>query len=144
MAENTQRENLDSVLTFIFLKRLMTPITRSKAYRMQLIDATGRVIKKPETDEEKAALTLLDKFVFKVKRLLGSKLTQLNNFLFLQTLSNDFYNKLVVRGSIEQRAEIKRLQKDIDKIAEKNDTTIDGILYTLLHENIRDNWEKEK
>lgn len=138
---DTKRETLDSVLTFIFLKKLMTPITKMPAYKKGLVDNTGKVIKTPETPDERASLTLLDKFMFKMKRLLGSKRTQLNNFLFLQTLSNDFYNKLVVRGSVEQRAEIKRLQRDIDKIAEANNTTVDGILYTLLHENIRDNWE---
>lgn len=139
---DSKRETLDSVLTFIFLKKLMTPITKSNAFKMKIVDTTGRVIKEPETDDEKAALTLLDKFIFKMKRLLGSKLTQLNNFLFLQTLSNDFYNKLVVRGSVEQRAEIKRLEKDINKVAESNGTTVDGILYTLLHEEIRNNWSK--
>lgn len=135
MANN--KTNLDSILTFIFLKKLMAPIIKTDAYSMELVNNVGKVIKVPETEEEKNALTVLDKFVFKLKRLLGSKMSQLNNFLFLQTLNNDLYNKLIVKGSIQQRAEIKRIQRDIDKLQEKYEAELSDILYGLLNEEIR-------
>jgi len=131
------RTNIDSVLTYMFLKKIMTPIVKTPAYKLGLVNNVGKVIKTPETDEEKSSLTILDKFVFKLRRLLGTKLTQLNNFLFLQTLSNDFYNKLIVKGSIEQRAEIKRISRDLDKVSEKYNCDFDDLLYLITNEQTR-------
>ena len=135
----TDKSNVDKILTYVFLKKLVSPIVRTEAYKLGIVNNTGRVIKEPKTDKEKSSLTILDKTIFKLRRMLGSKISQLNNFLFLQTLSNDFYNKLVVRGSIEQRAEIKRIVKDVDKLAEKYDCEVDDILKTMLTEQIRSN-----
>jgi len=143
MAVNFEsRTNIDSVLTYMFLKKIMTPIVKTPAYKLGLVNNVGKVIKKPVTDAEKSTLTILDKFIFKLRRLLGTKLTQLNNFLFLQTLSNDFYNKLIVKGSIEQRAEIKRITRDIDKIAEKYDCDVTDLVYLIANEETRNNGVK--
>lgn len=113
-----KHENIDSVILFIVIKKIVTPITRTDAYKFGLVDNAGKVIKIPKTDEEKEALTTLDKFIFKLKRLLGAKLTVLNKFLYLQTLNNDFYNKLIIKGTIDTRSEIKRIKKDVEKIQE--------------------------
>jgi hypothetical protein len=130
------KENIDNIITYIFIKKLVTPITKSAAYRMGLVNNAGRMVKKAETPEEKNAFTLLDKLIFKLKRLLGSKLINLNSFLYLTTLSNDFYNKLISRGSVNQRAEIIRIKRDMEKLSEKYDTDIDGLIETLMVENI--------
>jgi len=111
-----QKENIDNILTYILIKKLVTPIVKTPAYRLGLVNAAGKIIKKPKTDEEMMALTTLDKIIFKLKRLLGGKLLILNSFLYLSTLNNDMYNKLVVRGTINQRAEILRIKNDVDKI----------------------------
>ena len=129
--------NIDSMMSYMFMKKLMTPIIKTEAYDMGLVNNVGKVTKTPESREEKSALTVLDRFIFKMRRLLGGKLSQLNNFLYLQTLNNNFYNKLIVKGSIQQRAEIKRLVNDIDKVAEKYEIEVDDIIYGLLNENIR-------
>ena len=64
------------------------------------------------------------------------------SFLYLSTLSNDFYNKLVVKGSIAQRAEIIRIKKDIQKLAEKYDRDdFQSVLQTLIVENIKNKGE---
>lgn len=133
-----QREDIDNIILYIILKKLITPFTRTKSYALGLINNAGRVIKQPETEEEKHALTMLDRLIFKLKRLLGSKLINLNSFLYLSTLTNDFYNKLVVKGSINQRAEIIRIKKDIQKLAEKyNRDDFQDVLKTLLIENMQ-------
>ena len=137
-----QREEIDNIISYILIKKLVQPITRSVAYRLGLINNAGRVIREPNTEKEKMALTVLDKLVFKLKRLLGGKLINLNSFLYLSTLSNDFYNKLVVKGSIAQRAEIIRIKKDIQKLAEKYDRDdFQGVLHTLMVENIKNKGE---
>ena len=116
----------------------MTPITKSDAFKTGLINNTGKLLREPETDKEKASLTILDKFMFKMKRIMGGKMSQLNNFLFIQTLNNDFYNKLVVKGSIESRAEIKRIQKDVSKINERFDCNMEELMKILIKEEIID------
>jgi len=141
---NNQRENIDNIISYILIKKLVTPITRTKTYSLGLVNNAGRVIKEPETEAERHALTVLDKLVFKLKRLLGSKLINLNSFLYLSTLSNDFYNKIVVKGSIGQRAEIIRIKKDIQKLAEKyNRDDFHGVLQTLLIEDIQNKGESD-
>lgn len=134
---NERKENIDNILTYIFIKKLIQPITQTDAYRQGIVNNAGRVMKKPETEKEKQAFTTFDKLIFKLKRLLGSKLINLNSFLYLTTLSNDFYNKLVVRGSVNQRAEILRIKKDLEKLSEKYNTDIDGIVQTLIVEKIK-------
>lgn len=135
MATKKQREEIDTIVSFILIKKLVTPITRTDAYKMKLVNSAGRVIREPKTDKENAALTLLDRVVFKLKRLLTTKIANLNNFLYTVTLTNDFYNKLVVRGSIRQRAEIQKIMKDVSKLSEEHNISVDELVEVLLHDN---------
>lgn len=49
---------------------LATPIEKSDAYKMGIINADGKKIKNPTTSSEKDAYSLLQRFVFKVQRAL--------------------------------------------------------------------------
>ena len=132
-----ENSNIDSILTYILIKKLVTPIVKTKAYDLGLVDTAGHLIKKPESEDEKSALTVFDKFIFKLKRLLGSKLTNLHRFLYLQTLNNDFYSKIIVKGSVENRAEIQRIKKGIDALSEQFNTDLINILMGILNEELR-------
>lgn len=123
----------------MLIKKLVLPIVRTKAYKLKLVNAAGKIIKDPQTKTELAALTPLDRFVFKLKRLLGGRLVNLHKFLYTQTLHNDFYNKLIVKGTVEQRSEIRRIKKDVKMKLENNNINIDDIL--LLLEDYGDNDE---
>ena len=126
---------IDSVLTFLFLKKLMTPITNTKAYELGLINEMGHLIREPETIEEHESVTLLDKTIWKIRRLLGSKLGSLRSFLWLQTHdSNKFYANLVLKGSAEKKASIKRIKRDVERVAESNGCSTEELLYTILQE----------
>ena len=64
----------DVVLTYQFLKRFALPFTKWKAYKLGIIDANGRVLKKRSslvTAEERAALGTFDLIVLNLKRLLA-------------------------------------------------------------------------
>jgi len=135
MAKKDKSE-IDTIMSYIFIKKLVLPIIRTDAYKLKLVNGSGRVIKEPKTDKEFEALTLLDRVIFKLKRLLGTKLVNLNNFLYMKTINNDFYNKLVVRGTISQRAEIKRIAKDIKDIKEKYNMETDDVIYSLIQEEL--------
>ena len=138
MASLEQRSNIDSIVGYIIIKKLTTPIVRTAAYKKGIVNNAGRQVRDPQTDIERQSFTLLDKIVFKLKRLLGGKISNFNNFLYLQTMSNDFYNKLIVRGTIKQRSEIDRIQKDIKHIKEKYDASTEELVTYLINEDIKE------
>ncbi len=133
---SNNKQNLDSIITFIVLKKLITSFTQTNAYKLNLINASGKVIKIPQTEEEKNSLTILDRLIFKIKRLLGSKLLNLNKFFYLKTLNIDFYQKLMVKGNIEQRAEIIRINKDITNLQEKYNLPLEDLLSIYIKEEL--------
>jgi len=136
-----QKQNTDAILGYIFLKKLITPIVRSDSYKKGLVNSSGKIIKQPITDDEKESLTLLDRVIFKIKRLLGGKLSTLNQFLWLATQSDSFRNKLVSIGSVQQRVEILRIEKDLKKLMENHNLTFDKYLQLLISEQLDDDQE---
>ena len=74
-----QRQKIDDILSYAVIKKLVTPVTKTQAYKLGLVDTKGKIIRNPETDEEEMALSIFDKFMFRLKNLLGSKISQLNN-----------------------------------------------------------------
>ena len=61
---------LDAVVVIRLLKLLSTPIQKSKAFQLGIINNDGKKIKNPSTTAERNAYTLLNRFVFKVQRAL--------------------------------------------------------------------------
>ena len=135
--EMSDREKIANVLSYAIIKKLITPVNRTKAYRLGLVDTQGRSIKEPETQEEIDSLNLFDKVTFKIKRMLGGKISQLNNFLYVQTLDDDFLNNLVVRGGADKRAVVKMVKKDFEKLQEKYGMSSEEMITSLLHDDIR-------
>ena len=131
-----QKPEIDTIISFIFMKKIVTPIIKTQAFKLKLVNSAGKVIKEPSTDKEHEALTLLDRIIFKLKRLMGGKLVNLNNFLYLQTINNDFYSKLILRGTAQQKAEIKRIAKDVKEIQEKYSLDTESVIYSLLTEEL--------
>jgi hypothetical protein len=131
--------NLDAIITYVLLKKLCTPIVKSPAYIMGIVNASGKVVKRPSTDEEKISFTILDEIVFWLKRNLGGKVAQLNSFLYTLTSGNNFYNKLVAIGSVEQRAEIIRIKKDVAKLSESLGYSTYDMLKMMIREEVEIN-----
>jgi len=135
--------NLDAIITYVLLKKLCTPIVRSPAYLMGIVNASGKLIHRPSTDEEKIAFTILDEIVYWIKRNIGGKISQLNSFLYTLTSGNNFYNKLISIGSVEQRAEIIRIKKDVSRLSESLGYSTEDMLKMMIREEIETNEEKE-
>jgi hypothetical protein len=133
---NKQRDDIDSIITFILVKKLVTPIVRSDAYKLGLVNNSGKILREPVGEDERNALTILDKIVFKLKRLLGNKIINLQSFLYLQTMNQQMYNKLIVKGSVENRAEIRRIVKDVKKVSESSGKNFNDVLLYILKEEI--------
>jgi hypothetical protein len=71
---STIKSATDIYLTYRFIRALVTPFNKTKAFELGIIDADGNPLKKKrdlKTTEEKTAYTIYDRLVFKLKRLLG-------------------------------------------------------------------------
>ena len=65
---------IDALVAYRVLKLLVTPFNKTKAFELGIIDAKGKVLIKSrniETAEQRNAYTLLIRFVFNLKKLLG-------------------------------------------------------------------------
>ena len=69
--EGVVSRTADIFYAFKFLKTLVTPWEKTKAFELGLIDDNGKVLKKPKTDEEKSAYTVFNRLVFNIKRLMS-------------------------------------------------------------------------
>ena len=64
---------VDAVITYRILKKLTTPFDETDAYRLGIIDAKGKVLKKwndLNSVEERDAYTILDRMIFRLKRII--------------------------------------------------------------------------
>ena len=61
---------IDIYLVYEFLKRLVTPFDKTKAFSLGLIDANGKKIRNAVTSQEKDAMGYFDRLVFNLKRIL--------------------------------------------------------------------------
>lgn len=61
----------DTFYAFRFLRLLTTPWEKTGAFKAGLIDANGKLIKKPETSDEKSVYNYFHRLVFNVKRMLN-------------------------------------------------------------------------
>ena len=63
----------DTIYTYRFLKLLVTPFNKTKAYELGIVDDDGkRTDKKITTSEERQAFNLFHRLAFNLKRLLGA------------------------------------------------------------------------
>ena len=65
---------IDLFVTYRFLKLLVTPWDKQEAYKLGIIDANGKALKKSKdltTEAEREAFTLLHRLVFNCKRIMG-------------------------------------------------------------------------
>ena len=57
-----------------FLKKLVTPFKKTKAFELGIVDEKGKILKRRrdlETDDEKEAYTLSDTLIWNLKKLIG-------------------------------------------------------------------------
>lgn len=65
---------IDLLITYRVIKLLVTPFENQEAYKYGIIDKDGKVLRKAKdlkTSQEKDSYTLLHRFVFNLKRLVG-------------------------------------------------------------------------
>jgi hypothetical protein len=80
-----------------------------------LINEKGVLIKKPENEDEKKCYTILDSFIFKIKRFLGEKLDLINDSLLLEA-----NNKCISENySVEIYEKELKLKNKLDFLAKE-------------------------
>ena len=136
-AQFANTQHLDEVLSYILVKKMLTRIDKTKAHKLGLVDDKGRTLKIAKTEEEKTALGLLDKFIFKLKRIIGPRINELSNFLYVNSFESDIEKYLTVKGGVQNKAAIKRVTNDLNQLTEKYNMDISEILLCLIHEETK-------
>ena len=109
-----KRQDVEMAVLYVVLSRLMMPAEKFEAYDLGLIDKTFKVIKEPITNEEIDAMSPLNVFIFTLKNAFGSRIMTLFRFLYLNNYRDDYVlDKLMTKGIISSRAEVKRIAKDL-------------------------------
>ncbi len=76
--------------------------------------------------------------------MLGSRLPQLNAFIYLASkLDDDFYDGLIVTGSLAKKAAIMRVQQDLEKIMEKHEVSYEEFANHLISEEYKEKKKKK-
>ena len=64
---------VDAIITYRILKKLVTPFDETPAFKLGIIDKKGKILRKErdlQTDEEREAYTVLDRLVWRLKRII--------------------------------------------------------------------------
>lgn len=64
---------VDAIIAYRILRKLSTPFNETEAYRLGIIDDRGKILRRfsdLKTTEEKDSYTLLDRLVWRVKRII--------------------------------------------------------------------------
>lgn len=121
---NMTRESVhQSVMMGLFLSRLTQPLQEMPAFKMGLINEKGHRIKDLETDEERAALSPLDMYIIKIRKLVGEHVIELfkSNVLLEMTAKQNKFDASQYQHEVE-------LSSRIDHIVESlNSIFVDGI-----------------
>ena len=128
---------VDTVIIFRILKKLVTPFNKTAAFKAGVIDKNGSILIKPgdRTANQKKTITLLDRMVFNLKRLLakvpGGK-TQLATYVAALAL---------LKEHVEQQSNKETSDLLLEKMADHN--IIPPIKHDLsTPEGFMDAWEE--
>lgn len=72
------------IIQGIIMNKLSKPISETLAYKLNLVDTVGNMIKEPNTLEERKAMTGVDKYLIKVRNIVEDKLDILNLTLYYE------------------------------------------------------------
>ena len=126
------------------MKNLSAPYTESRAYALKLIDENGTILRKPETDEEKAAFTILDEYTLTIKKLLGNKIDLVNSMASMkiqESMTMDNY-KIIVESKLNYAEEFKKLGEAFNQLAQN--AVLQGLSVPAVEKLIVDSIFKKK
>ena len=137
------KNTVDAVIIFRILKKLTTPFDETEAYRLGVIDKNGSVLIKPSsrTSEQKTAMTLLDRLVFNLKRLLakapGGK-TKLASYVAALALIREHVESESNKETANVLVEKLEEHKLIPPSKQHDLTTVEGFMDAWEEEMVRE------
>jgi hypothetical protein len=113
---------IDAAIVYRILRMLVTPFDKTDAYRLGIIDAKGKILKKSSqlnTVEQKNAYTLLHRLVFRLKRIIEKVPIDNKKFLsFAAALA-------LIRENYEKGTEPIELERMfLESLKQPHDTTL--------------------
>lgn len=111
---------VDSVIAYRILRMLVTPFTDTDAYRLGIIDAKGKEIKKMRnlnTVDERDAYTILHRMIFRLKRIIEKVPIQnkiLVSWAAALSLIKEHYDSKIEPINLEQLF-LNRLNEDLSE-----------------------------
>lgn len=109
---NKKKEISDDVSLYFFLKRLLDNPRNTEAFKRGIIDDKGNILRDIEKDEEQY-FTALDRMVFDVRRMLGSKVYTLNKYLYLRYTPEMNVSRIISGQKTSQTDQVSRLRKKV-------------------------------
>jgi hypothetical protein len=119
---STHNRDIDNILVFVFLKSITTIPSKTKAYRLGLIDRNGKLIRNPKTQEEHDSISNLDLLMFKLREWLRPKMYCLSTVNWIRGLYKDkrIQNYLLNSEIISKQYVVRQLNSELDSILRKH------------------------
>lgn len=113
---------IDAAIVYRILRMLVTPFNKTDAFKLGIIDAKGKVLKRESqltTTEQQQAYTLLHRLVFRLKRIIEKVPLENKKFLsFAAALA-------LIRENYEKRQEPIDLESQfLESLTQPHDTTL--------------------
>ena len=118
---STHDRTIDNILVYIFLKSITTIPTKTKAYKLGLINQNGKLIRNPKTKIENEAISNLDLLMFKLREWLKPRMSCLMSVNWLNGIFNNIrlQNCLTNTQMLSKQYIIRRLNSELDQILRK-------------------------
>ena len=115
--KHLQESATDTIIAWLIFRKLLRKAKDTDAFKLGLIDKNFKILKKPKTRAEKKAMSLLDKLIFRIQNLLGSKISLIAYTGLMvssvQQLADD--GELLMKEELENQV---NLEETADKISE--------------------------
>lgn len=122
LSMSTHSHAVDNALVFIFLKGLTTLPTKTKAFKLGLIDHNGKLIRKPKTKEEIDSISNLDLLMFRIRKWMTSKLQYLSSISWIKSAADSirFQNYFSNCDTVERQYVVRKINDELDRLLSKD------------------------
>lgn len=116
----THNREIDNALVFIILKGLTTLPTKTEAYRLGLIDAKGKLIRKPKTAKENECISNLDLLFFKLREWLAPRIAYMTSVSWIKGVMNNIRGQNYFKNSsiLTRQYAVRKVNDELYKILE--------------------------
>lgn len=114
-------KHIDNILVYVFLKSITTIPSKTKAYKLGLINSKGMLIKDPETQEEFDSISNLDLLMWKIRDWLKPKMTYISSVNWLNSINKNIrlQNHLLNTDAITSQYVIRKINSELANILRK-------------------------